>query len=494
MGAGSGERSRLRLGRAVIAGATADGSRQETGAEGHPVVLTAHPLQRAGAFALAAIAGVPHPERISEQQLRDAAWEMEQDLQATAGITGSGEPGGFWLSVSQLLWPNTKALAHPGRSGMPIEERRAWIRSWRMVRGTGQALGVPCALCGRLASAYHGKVDVPLGASVEYRNTTARGQEGMPLCRGCLASFHALPYACAIAKGRATVVHSWDDEFLSKEVASQVRRMRRRADVAAGRFGADRPYRQQVAALYEIREYSEAITAGVELLVFSNSNRKQVLDQHVMDQPLAAWLRNVRYDPRFVDGWRYLIRAHTRSKQMKGLSVLANDLFGQPWRIPLTAARYLRTLASDCGMPPAEAAALAGIVFDYARKVLEMADSDAQEIRALAGKVADGAAQDKSDFRKFTIAARTVNDLKRWLRRQAIGATLYSRAPEAFVTERQWRLLFDSGYDSVLNRDLLLIAVLERVHGLNPAWREDDPAARRELDDEFGNDDEEWEG
>jgi hypothetical protein len=477
----------------VTAGATVGDSGQETGAEKHPVVLTAHPLQRAGAFALAAIAGAPYPERISEQALREAASAMEQDLQKTAGLASSREPGGFWLEVSQLFWPNAKALAHPSRGGLSAEERQAWIGSWREVPGLGQVLGVPCALCGRPASSYHGKVDVPLAASVEHRNTTARGQEGTPLCRGCLASFYALPYACAIAKGRAraAVLHSWDDDFLSRKVTSQVRRMRRRADVAAGMFGADRPYAQHVAALYEIREYSEAISAGVELLVFSNINRNPMLNQHVMDQPLASWLRRIRYDPRSADGWRYLVRAHAQPGKLKGLSVLAHDLFDQPGRIPFTAARYLRGLAAERGIPPAEAIALAGIVFDYAKKVLEMTDSDTQEIHTLAGKIATAAGHDQPDFKKFAFAARTVKDLKHWLRTRAIGVTLYSRDQDAFVTERQWRLLFDSGYDSSLNRDLLLIAVLERVHGLSPAWREDDPAARQELDDEFGNDGEE---
>lgn len=474
----------------MAAGATVGDVGQQAVVENHPVMLTAHPLQRAGAFALAALASVPRPEAISEQDLRDIAGEMEQDLWATTTLKDSREPGGFWLAASYLFWPNS-ALNPTSRSKMTVADRRTRLKQWRTLPGPEETIDAPCALCGRPAAGYYGKVDVPLGASVEHRNTTARGQEGTPLCRGCLTSFYALPYACAITKGRAAVLHSWDDEFLSKKAASQVRRMRRRADVAAGRFGASRPYAQQVAALYEIREYSEAITAGVELFVFSNSNREPVLDQHVMDQPLAAWLRRVRYDPRFADGWRYLIRAHTQSRQLMGLSILARDLFGQPRRIPLTAARYLRSLASDRGVVPAEATALRGIVFDYAEKVLEMTDSDAQEIRALAGKIASGAAEDKSDFRKFTVAARTVTSLKRWLRTNAVGATLYSRDPEAFVTERQWRLLFDSGYDGSLNRDLLLIAVLERVHDLNPAWREDDAAARQELDDEFGDEGEE---
>jgi len=108
------------------------------------------------------------------------------------------------------------------------------------------------ALCGREACGFCGKVDVPLGASVNYRNTTPRRHHGLALCLGCLASFHALPYGCAIAGGRAAVLHSWDDQFLQRVVGRQVHRMRQNAGVASGGFGDRRPYARQVAALGRI--------------------------------------------------------------------------------------------------------------------------------------------------------------------------------------------------------------------------------------------------
>lgn len=99
--------------------------------------------------------------------------------------------------------------------------------------------------------------------------------------------------------------------------------------------------------------------------------------------------------------------------------------------------------------------------------------------------------EDDSQFKAFVTACRKTGDLKRWLRRQAINQVRFTRKPDAFVTERQWRLLFDSGDDGFLNRDLLLIDTLMAVHDLDPKWRRDDPGARRQSDDELDEEGEE---
>jgi hypothetical protein len=457
-----------------------------------PVVLSPHPLQRVGAFVLATLAGVQRPEEISDGDLTQALQDMESDLLRTASLQDSKAPGGFWLKSSHLLWPNSP-LSHPSRSKKSVTERVEWLKDWWSPPGPGRVIGVPCAMCGRDACGYFGKVDVPLAAGVNYRNTTARGHEGMALCRGCLASFHALPFGCAISRGRAAALHSWDDKFLKMTVARQVGRMRREADVAAGRFGASRPNARQVAALYEVRAYDKRFVEGVELIVFKNGNQEQQLDSYEMDQPLAEWLRLIRYDQRFADGWRYLIRAHHGPK-VPGLSSLARNLFGQPQRIVATACAYLTRLADEAARPAGETPALAVIIFDYATRVLNVNNADAEQIRLLAANVAAVAGQDKSGFQKFAVAARKVGTLQQWLRRQAVGQVLYDQKSGAFITERQWLLLFDSGTDGFLNRDLLLISTLEQIHSRNPEWRTDDPEARKEIDDNFDSENEADEG
>lgn len=453
-----------------------------------PVELTAHPLQRVGAFALAALAGVRGPGQIDEAGLLAAAGLMHDHLRATTGLEDSKGPGGFWLGASYLFWPNS-ALNPTSRGKLSVQERNERLRDWRALPDPDQSIGVPCTLCGRAACKFYGKVDVPLAASTAHRNTTARAHEGMALCRGCLASFHALPYGCAISGGRAAVLHSWDDHFLRAAVAEQVQWMRRNTDVAAGAFGIKRPYARQVAALRQVRGYDRELTAGVELFVFSNSNKEQTLDLHQMAQPLAEWLRRVRYDPGYTTGWRYLNRAHASSK-VRGPSMLARNLFDRPRRVISTAISYLREQASTLGMPPGVTPDLGALCSDYAIKVLDVNESDNAQIRGVAVAVAARVSEDESQFKKFAVASRSRRDLQGWLRRQAVDHVRYSKEPEPFITERQWLLLFDSA-DQYLHRDLLLIAALEEVHKLDPKWRRDDPDARKETDDDFDTDDNE---
>jgi hypothetical protein len=455
-----------------------------------PLVLTAHPLQRAGAFAAAKLAGRPHPVQVSEADLYRVVSEMCEDLRQTISVPDTKAEGGFWLSASYLFWPNS-ALSHPRRKNQLPAEREKQLETWRALPGREQVIGVPCALCGQPACGFYGKVDVPLGASTKHRNTTARGQEGLPLCRGCLVSFHALPYACAVSGGRAALLHSWDDHFMAETVGAQVARMRRDAAVVVAGGSADkRPYARQLAALRRIRAYDKAITAGVDLMVFSNSNQEQTLDVHTMEQPLAEWLRLILHDSRVAAGWRYLARAH-HGEKAPGLAALARNLFDRPRRVVGVAAEYLLRQAGDAGSPPGETPDLGALCSDYATKVLDVNHSDADQIRALATNISQVAGEDDSQFGKFVVATRKVGDLQRWLRRAAIDQVRYTRRPDVFVTEQQWRLLFDAGDDSFLNRDLLLIAALEKIHARDPKWRREDPAARKESDEELGEQNEE---
>ena len=120
-----------------------------------------------------------------------------------------------------------------------------------------------------------------------------------------------------------------------------------------------------------------------------------------------------------------------------------------------------------------------------------MNETDADQIRALAAGIATVVHEDNAQFKGFVAACRKVSDLKRWLRRQAVTQVQFTRKPDPFVTERQWRLLFDSGDDGFMSRDLLLIDTLAAVHQLDPKWRRDDPSARSQSDDELDEETEE---
>ena len=460
-----------------------DGTADGTG----PVVLTAHPLQRLGAFALAELADAAGPETMTGGQFEVAAAMMADDVVATADVEDAKSAGGFWLGVSYLMWPNS-AMNPTARKKLTTGQRRERIRAWRTYPEA--RLGIPCALCGQAACGFFGKVDVPLGASMEHRNTTPPGHGGLALCKGCLASFHALPYGCRIGGGRASALHSWDDEFLRDTVALQVDRTRRRAAVASDAKGPG-PFAREVAALRRLRSYEEELRAGVELYVFSNSNREQVLEAHALEQPLAEWLRATMNDKRAREGFRYLIRAHWTEK-IPGLALLARNAFRDPERIVRRAVRYLAGLASESGFPPAETTALAGLCFSFATEVLQVQQRDIDQITELAGRIADllCTRPERGTLKTYENAHRDSRQLQAYLKREAVAWALQHGRAEPLVTGEQWRLLFDPDGRGWFCQDLLLMSVLQSLAARG--WLDgaaDDPAARTVRDDDtiFGD-------
>ncbi len=295
------------------------------------VVLTAHPLQRIGAFALAELVDLEHPDQLGPEKFDEATRVMTQHLLGTADVENSKDPGGFWLGASYLFWPNASGLNTTNRKKLLPQERRDRMTEWRALPDQAHWPGVPCALCGRPACGYYGKVDIPLGASTAYRNTTPRDHAGLALCFACVSSFHALPYGCQIGGGRAAALHSWDEDFLHRFVSVQVARTLQEAMVGTGQ-STPLSYWREVTALRQLRSHPRRLSAGVELIVFSNSNREQVLDEHAMEQPLAEWLRTTVRDPRRRDGFRYLVRAH-RTKNVAGTAMLARHAFHAPRQV-----------------------------------------------------------------------------------------------------------------------------------------------------------------
>jgi hypothetical protein len=448
-----------------------------------PVVLTAHPLQRIGAFALAAIAGAPGPETMTGAQFRWAVTAMADDVVATADVEDSKSEGGFWLGVSYLMWPNS-AMNPTARKKLTRKELRERIRAWRAYPDT--RLDVPCALCGRLACGFFGKVDVPLGASTEHRNTTVPGHGGLALCTGCLASFHALPYGCEISAGKAAALHSWDDDFLRSAIAVQVTRTQQKQVISSGPGGGG-PYARETRALRRLGGHRNTMRAGAELYVFSNSNREQTLDVHPLEQPLAEWLRKTMRDHQAREGFRYLVRAHWTEK-VPGSALLARNAFRSPGRILQRAVGYLGGLTLESGVPPAETEALTGLCLSFVTEVLQVKERDVERIKQLAGQIAGliAAEPEPGRLKKYEQAQRDSRQLQAYLKREAVDWALQSGQGQPLVTDEQWRLLFERDGEGWFNRDLLFISVLQalKARGWPPgAGAADDAAARAGRDD-----------
>lgn len=440
------------------------------------VVLTAHPLQRVGACALAALAGVADPADVTPVTFDAAVTRMTEDAVRAAQAGARGEDD-FWLKASMAFFPNFKMNHLPTLRRRGRDEVTADVRHWRSAPRPGARPDVPCALCGRPAVGYFGKVDVVLAEAGLYRNTTPRGQEGLALCWPCVCCFHALPYGCRLTGGRSSTVHSWDDAFLRRAVARRVADNERHITLGVPVTTGVR-HAGEVEALVRLRDYEEQIRVGVELYVFSNDNRGASLRVHAVDEPLAEWLRGVLGRPSRRPAALSLVAAHRPPGRadVSGWSELAWNAFHAPGRI-LAAAVGL--LADRPWAPRAGRAVDAGLVslcFSFVIEVMDVNDKDVEVVRALARNVAlvIGQTTTASELQRYRVAHREPAALRAWLEKHAVRWALRppAGADGPLVTTGQFRLLFDPDGQGWLYRQLLLVAVLERLH--EQGWRPDD--------------------
>ncbi|MFI9531131.1 hypothetical protein [Micromonospora rosaria] len=366
------------------------------------VELTAHPLQRIGAFALAALADVQSPAAVSGERLVAVAdWMTDHVVDAATG-PDTKTPAGFWLKCSLSLFPNSP-MNHPSNGKKPQRVVADAVRRWRGRPKQEQNPHVPCTLCGRPAAGFYGKMDVPLAESDLYRNSTPRHHHGMALCWPCLCCFHALPYGSQLTGGPAVVLHSWDEAFLSWTVAEQVDRNRR--EILVGRGLPRQPPSHEVLALRALRGYHDELNAGVELLVYSNNNRGPALDVHVMDQPLAEWLRRTSQAPVTRAGFTILLRAH-KGRNRPGVVNVSRNAFREPGRIVSTAGAWLGR-AACVGRLPAGTSELVKLCMSYVDEVMGMNQEDLAEIRVTADRVGQLLGEGTAgQFNKFYVTFR----------------------------------------------------------------------------------------
>lgn len=481
VGVGPVEFSRFRLGGGVSTATAAVGGR----AAQRAVVLTAHPLQRVGAFALAALAAeepvdAPHPAEMGAEEFDGAVEVMIEDACLAAEYGRRGKDS-FWLKSSGAFFPNSKMNHRPTLGKRPRAENDGRIRAWRTMPEPAAWPGVPCALCGREAAGFYGKVDVPLIDAAGYCNSTPRGHGGLALCWPCVCCFHALPYGTRLTGGPSTAVHSWDDDFLARTTLEQT-------DTTSREITGERKpdpsgrYQHERTALLAIRRYEQPIRAGVELMVFSNDNRGASLGLYGLEEPLAEWLRSTLREPVFRRAWRSLIAAYEKPPVV-GNRRLAWDAFHGPGRIFIAAAacltggRGLRAVARF-DRP------LADLSVSFLREVMDVNQADVDQVERLAREVAAEIREENSAgaLMTFRVACRKPIDLQKWLEKKAVLRALRP-SPTArrgpLVDTAQFRLLFDPDGQGWLYRRLLLVAVLGALHelGWTPQNAEDELAA-----------------
>jgi hypothetical protein len=445
------------------------------------IVLTAHPLQRVGAFAVAALeeAGAASLSALRPDGFDAAVRRMAQDAVRASMVASTKAEDGFWLKTSNSFFPNAP-MNHPSRGKKPVERLREDVLSWRTIPPSGLWPAAVCALCARQAVGFYGKTDIALAESVAYRNTTARGHAGLALCWPCVCCFHALPYGCGLTGGQSHLLHSWDDRFLERLVRRQVRH--NQPFLVAG-AAVPRSAPRHVKASRVIRAYTQRLNAGVELMVISNYNLEPLLQVHALDQPAAEWLR-LTQRPERARGFRMLRRAHRNANDPDGFASLARTLFDRPEQMTAAAARWAASRVRDLRAVPADVALLREACFLYVTEVMGLNDEDVKQIDMLAANLAAWIARRdvSGDLTGFTRAAKSSQLLRALLK--SWGRSWLLRPPDgssgALCTQRQFELLADPDRPSWYYRDLLVIAVLE--HLARAGWRPKD-AAEMPVDD-----------
>lgn len=427
-----------------------------------PVVLTAHPFQRVGAFVLASLAGVESLEELSWKAFATGPWaEITQPLLDVAELSDAKQPGGFWLAASYMLWPNSK-MNTTNRKKLSVQQRQEATLGWRTLPPPEDWPDVPCALCSRPACGFYGKVDVPLAASTEYRNTTVPGHDGLALCVGCLGSFYALPWGCLVHRGRLSLVHSWDDEFLRDTVADQVAETRRQSwSLPSG------GYEREQLLLERVRGYSRPLRADVSLMVFTNSNKEQEFVEYRMRQPLTAWLKRSQLSRKRRQTLVVLERS-LAVKSLSGRAVLARELLQRPERLPRLIANVLHQRAEShrAANTPAKSGDFFELLSTYCLEVLRMSDQLVRQLEDVGDRAAYIIEKRSEPLTKFVVAYRRPRDFRKWLEKAAVtwlNSATETKRTDAFVSARLMRALFEYSDEAWLNRQTLFVAVLAKL-------------------------------
>ncbi|MFI6802175.1 hypothetical protein [Streptosporangium canum] len=430
------------------------------------LALSAHPLQRVGAYALAVLGKAASPEHLTPEAFEKAVKTVTDDAVRAALERDTKGEKGFWLKSSLSLFPNSK-MNHLSNAKKSDETIRDAVQKWRECPEPQVRPAVACVLCGRDAVGFFGKVDVPLAESVLYRNSTPRGHAGMALCRPCLCSFYALPYGCRLTGGPSIALHSWDERFMARTLSRRVERNRQL--IALGRADHRGIPAREVLALQALRHHEDRLTSGVELLVFSNNNRGQTLEIQSMEQPIAEWLRRSSRPPRR-RGFPALLRAHATADR-PGIVGLARNAFRSPDRIVGACSRYL-TARLDQGEIRDDTAELAELCFSLTIEVMLMNQNEIAEIKAAGTQVAAWLKAENSagKLREFNSTLKEQRRMRHWLMRRNIDALLdtANRIEGPLVTENQFRLLFDPEVEQAwFHRQLLIVSVVQRLHELD---------------------------
>ncbi|MBB4917231.1 hypothetical protein [Streptosporangium saharense] len=432
-----------------------------TQAPASSLLLTEHPLQRCGAWAVTVLADRERVEQVTTELLDSVtARIIENVVEAAVARQGSGAYD--WWKVLFALYPNSKPThAKRGKDRTALREEMARLFVLDDVSGPVWA----CTFCGQPSGVLWAKATLPMFDSIRAVNTLPPATAGWPVCRGCRVALWALPYGAWLTAGSATVL-TCDNPQVERQF---VRRNIQRAD-RIRQFGFDgmpATAGPEAVTLEALREHASDAPVATNLWMFKNDNQEPWLLVSGTRTGVARFVHLLMADPDCRRGWRDLRRALARRDRqgkaaVDGATAAARLLFdregGQSDRLPME----LWARSADLEKVPRHT--LVGWRALCRLYVEVMFEMDPDRIKPVAELLAGWIAQEshRGRFNLYRRAAGSGYELHKLL--ITAGARLYLDGKERHVVPEVLGDLLANGSQGWRERTVLFFEVIETLH------------------------------
>lgn len=308
-----------------------------------PLDMTAHPLQRCGAWAVAVLAGRAEPRDVTPEDLDRVVDRLVEEITAVSCLPENPD----WWKVLFALYPNAKPT-HSTRA-KDADVLRPLVAALFAPDVPG-ADARPCTFCSAPTNVLWSKSGMPLYDRASVVNTRPPGAEGWPVCRGCRVSLWALPYGAWVTAGSATVVMCANPKVERRFVMRNVTRAARIQQV--GFDGVPAGASAEAVTLAALRAHAADAPVDAVLWMFKNDNEKPWLKVSTTRRAVGRLLARIETEPAARRGWHRLRRRLSHpDKDPGGYTAIAKTLFADEQG---SVDRLLRALWHEFGDPPAD--------------------------------------------------------------------------------------------------------------------------------------------
>ncbi|MEU7649877.1 hypothetical protein [Streptomyces huasconensis] len=404
-----------------------------------PLTGTGHPLQRAGSWAVAVLAGRSSPDEVTDADAGRVAHMVVQDVCRAATAVKDTDAYDWW-KVLNALYPNSKAT-HNARSRDGARLRGEIEKLF--VADVAEAVVGPCVFCSAAASVVWSKSCLPLFDTHKAVNVLPPGVAGWPVCRGCRIALWALPYGAWVSAGSATVLSCESEAAVGQFARRNVQRARRITQ--AGFKGLPAGARPEYVALTALRDAAPGLCATT-LWSFKNDNQEPWLRVTQTRRAVPKFLARVDANAGLRRGWHLLSSSLTRRDKtgkvtVSGPQEAARLLFEAEDGRARSLLRQLHQLLEDTGRSWGAGGreALARLAFAYAEEVLGMTP----DVTAVATLIAEWIARGTSPrgrFAEYRSAALSDYKLGALLMQAYSRLLLDGQAPQ-LAGPKDWQVL-----------------------------------------------------